>query len=403
VINFTSVIGISFFLHDNAKGHYFTVHSKYHDEFMRRGMSSFYLGNGNFESANDWIKSALFYDPLDLYRVRHIESLKSTYKNIAELTKSKNFIFVFESNFIYWLMIAISCSLNSNYAHVVLNRSDLIIESLRSNPNEFKKWFKFCTLVSGSRIEVSVLNEKLSKEILDITGIKVGVIPTFSGIDFSNCVLPKNKSISHDKKKVLVAAPYLSDLERLNEFLIEFPEIISEIRVTTWVQDVSLFFKHEVEVVNKHLPDNEYISLLMRSEHLVLLYTNIFHEYGSSSKVFDAASLGLNICTPINSAANEAARSVSNYCEFDSANNEDIKRAILAPVFINPKTKTRIPDVEVAVDFLLTKKASNFGQLIKDIISKLISRRIKKIILNGSEDQINGIKSNNIFRISNLL
>ena len=366
-------------------------------------MGSFYLGNGNFESANDWIKSVLFYDPLDLYRVRHVESLKSTYKNIAELTKSKNFIFVFESNFIYWLMVAISCSLNSNYAHIVLNRSDLIVESLRSNPKEFKKWFKFCNFVSGSRIAVSVLNEKISTEILYLTGIKVGVIPTFSGIDFSRCILPINKPVSHNKKKVLVAAPYPGDLERLNEFLIEFPEIISEIRVTTWVQDVSLFFKHEVEVINKHLPDDEYISLLMRSEHLVLLYTNIFHEYGSSSKVFDAASLGLNICTPINAAATEAARSVSNYCVFDSANNEDIKRAILDPVFVKPKTRKKIPDVEMAVDYLLPKKASNLRQLIKDRICKSFSRRIEKIILNGSEEQINGIKSNNIFRIMNFL
>jgi hypothetical protein len=344
----------------------------------------------------------MFYNPINLYPLVNSDDLKITYRNILKYAKSGNFIYIFESNFIYWILISIVCSLNGNTAHINLIRSDLIIESIKNDPIEFKRWFRFCKLISGKLITVSVLNEKLSREILNLTGIEVDVIPTFSGLDFSEELLSNHNSKVSNEGKVLIAAPYPSDLTRLNKFLNEYPNLNSKIKVSTWVNEGKSYLNHEVEIVNSHLSDEDYALSLLSCKHLVLLYTNTFHIYGSSSKIYDAAQLGVPICVPKDTSAAEQVRDVVKSFVFNADNDEELLSAITDPNFYEPKVKRDIPNAGSAVDFLLFKDKDRHEIYFRAKILKLVNLRIEKILLNDDDFLINKIESTFLFRILRL-
>ena len=349
-------IGLSYFLHSHAEGHFFSVHSRYHIEFEKRGYKSVYLGQAKKPLNTHWIKPELSYNPIELKGLGDRVNIQETYRNISKYIKENDFIYIFEGNLTYWFMIALLCNKYGITAHVNLIRSDLIIRDIESNDQEFKKWIQICQKISGDNVTVSVLNKKLAQKIEEVSDIQIDVIPTFSGLNQELVDEVKHSFTNSLNGKVLVAAPYQTDLEILNKALDLYPDLLNKILVSTWVDKPLDFIKHPVEISNKHLTDLQYCRTIAESKHVVLLYTNIFHIYGSSSKIYDAALLGKQICVPSGTSASEQIIQIADHYVFDSFDLTQIRDAIVNPIFKQVSEKQRVPDERDAVNFLVAKK-----------------------------------------------
>jgi hypothetical protein len=274
------VIGVSYYLHEKGEGHYFSVHSSYHDEFAKLGYTHKYLARNDKENSLDWIVPSITYKPVELYGLHKRDEILDTFANIIKRITSKNyFLYIFEGNINYWIIIALVCRITGATGHVNLMRSDLIIENIHINNKSFKFWLKFCKFISGRQVTFSVLTENMASKLFEFSGIKFKVIPTFSGFKKN----PNTKDAKIEKPdiaKVLVAAPYPSDLEKLSEVFSACPDLVNKVKVTTWVENYQDFLRFSCEIHNKHMSDEEYGNLLSQSKYVVLLYTNIFHVYG---------------------------------------------------------------------------------------------------------------------------
>jgi hypothetical protein len=288
---------------------------------------------------------------------------------------------------IYWLITALICRLTGNIAHVNLIRSDLIIKEMNDNPQKFLICFNFCKFISGNLVTISVLSEKLSVEIERLTGVSVDVIPTFSGIEIPKKYLSVQLRTNLMEEKVLIAAPYPSDLARLNEILFKNPEIKKKIIVSTWVKDIESYINHDVKIINEHLSNEDYLILLLKSKHVVLLYTDVFHVYGSSSKIYDAAKLGVPICVTLDSSAANQVENLVSYSTFNPGVDEELVRAIINPKFIMPKKKIEVPDAKDAVDYLLCSGHKRNEFWIKKILLRYLSLKIEKIIFDSASNK----------------
>lgn len=357
------VIGISFFLHEKGEGHYFSVHSGYHNEFFKRGYEHFYLSRVDKESNLDWIKPSLTYQPIELYGLKSKSEILSTFNTIHKSIDSRKFfIYIFEGNINYWLIIALVCRVTGSTGHVNLMRSDLMIDNINRQNKIFKNWIKFCKLISGKQVTVSVLTQNMADKLYQFSGYKFKVIPTFSGFKKSTNLNHPKMSETSDSK-ILVAAPYPSDLEKLNEVFNLRPDLVDRVKVTTWVDDYENYMSFTCEITNKHLSDDEYGKLILSSKYVVLLYTNIFHTYGSSSKGYDAALFNKSICVTQSSSAAQQIRGIANYFLFNHNVISEVIQAIENPNFFVEINKILPPSEVDAVDFLIQQRRRNGGFL----------------------------------------
>jgi hypothetical protein len=386
------IIGLSYFLHSKAEGHFFSVHSRYHIEFEKRGYKSVYLGQANIPKNTYWINPELTYNPIELKGLGDRINIQETYRNIGQYIEKNDFIYIFEGNLTYWFMIALLCNKYGITAHVNLIRSDLIIKDIEENDQEFKKWMKICSKISGENVTVSVLNQKLAQKMKNVSNIQIDVVPTFSGLNKELVDDLKRSFTNYSNGKVLVAAPYPTDLEILSKTLDLYPDLIDKILVSTWVDKPFDFIKHPVEISNKHLTDLEYCKSIIESKHLVLLYTNIFHIYGSSSKIYDAALLGKQICVPLGTSASEQITLIADHYIFDSLDLGQIRDAIVNPIFIAVAEKQKVPDEREAVNFLVDerrefKKNKLLIKILAHILDFLLNKQAGKNLVNW-EDKV---------------
>lgn len=154
----------------------------------------------------------------------------------------------------------------------------------------------------------------------------------------------------------MIFAPYLQDVVRLQEVLKEFPGIMKKITVSTWQPDnivENLKYKG-VKVINSHLSNDEYELLLLNSSHIVLLYLNEYHKFGSSSKVYDCVKVNRNICVPNGTEVAIQASECANFFTFDPLKNEDIYKSIVSPTFVNNHNPSQVPEAANATNYLLS-------------------------------------------------
>jgi hypothetical protein len=200
---------------------------------------------------------------------------------------------------------------------------------------------------------ISTLSAELSSRFESITKSKITVIPTLSS--FRPKIERSEFLANHSHKKVLIFAPYLSDIQTLLRIIEKYPEIRSAISVSSWQNDevMSKFNQYEIPTSNSHLTEVEYEELLRNSSHVVLFYLNSFHKFGSSSKVYDCSRLGISICVPMHTAVEDQGIKCSNLFSFDGENDESILQAIIKPKFEKNYNLDNIPTGRSAVSYLL--------------------------------------------------
>lgn len=356
------LLGVSSYLHEGAIGHYLGVHSEYHKQLNLLSISNNYLGSDKGKGRLQWIDPVLSFIPTKLLnfdqKIKQIKLFFSIYK--ASKVDSK--IFVFEGNLNYWLILCLITRIRKNTAHINLIRSDLIYNQLiRNNKLIYKMFFLICAHLGKNRVSVSTFSAELSKNLNDLYPINATQIPTFSGFVPK---LKKNKELTFNSN-VLIFAPYLQDINCLQKVLQEFPEIRKEISVSTWQPDnvVENLRSDGVKVVNSHLSDDEYELLLLNSSHVVLLYSNEFHKFGSSSKVYDCVMVNRNICVPNGTEVAIQASVCSNFYIFDHLKAQDIYKSIVNPVFVNNYNPSLVPGAPIAAKYLLSNNLSGKSRL----------------------------------------
>ena len=371
-----NVIGVSYFLHEKGEGHYFSVHSGYHNEFIKLGYTHKYLARSDKENSLDWVVPSITYKPDELYGLNKRNDILDTYAIINKEVTSKNyFLYIFEGNIDYWIIIALVCRITGATGHVNLMRSDLIIENIHTKNISFKFWLKFCKFISGSQVTFSVLTENMAAKLFEFSGIKFKVIPTFSGFKKE----PNIKGAKIEKPeipKVLVAAPYPSDLQKLSEVFSARPDLVNKVKVTTWVENYQDFLRFSCELHNTHMSDEEYGKLISGSKYVVLLYTNIFHVYGSSSKGYDAAVYGKKVCATKDSSASHQIKGIADHYIFNKDVLSEVIKAIENPDFYIEKSKLLPPTEADAVNFLV-KENRKKGGLVSKFIGFIILGLLK--------------------------
>jgi hypothetical protein len=287
-------LGISSYLHLNATGHYLGVHTLYHDELENRGIPNKYLGAKIDAPPVSWIEPKIDFLPTKLLNFDQVFKQAKMGLLVWRRTLPGGLNFVFEGNLNYWLILAIISRLKSSSSHVNLIRSDLVFEEIVLGRNTLAKvYVKICSYVGEDCTSISTLSAELSSKFESITKSKISVIPTLSS--FRPKIERSEFLYNHSHKKVLIFAPYLSDVQKLLRIIEKYPEIRSAIRVSSWQNDevMSEFNQYEIPTSNSHLTEVEYEKLLRNSSHVVLFYLNSFHKFGSSSKVYDCARLGI--------------------------------------------------------------------------------------------------------------
>ena len=368
--NPTNFLGISSYLHLNAAGHYLGVHTLYHEELENRGIPNKYLGAKNDAPSVSWIEPKIDFIPTKLLNFDQVfKQIKMGFQ-VWRRTLPGGLNFVFEGNLNYWLILAVISRIKSSSSHINLIRSDLVFDELILGKNPLAKiYVKICNYVGKDFTSISTLGTELSYKLEAISGSEISVIPTLSSF---RPTTNKNRVLAnHSHKKVLIFAPYLSDIATLLRILEKYPAIRSAITVSSWQNDEIMknFIQYEIPTSNSHLTEDEYEGLLINSSHVVLLYLNSFHKFGSSSKVYDCSRLGLSICVPMNTAVEEQGLKCSDLFSFDGESDESILQAIVNPKFENHFNLENIPNGKFAVSYLLANnlskihKSSNFRML----------------------------------------
>jgi hypothetical protein len=356
-------LGVSSYLHEDAVGHYLGVHTDYHNELVALSISNSYLGSDQGKGALNWVNPVISFIPTKLLNFDQIIKQIKLFFYLYKSSSVGGKIFVFEGNLNYWLVLCLVCRLKKSSAHINLIRSDLVYEKLIIEKNLlYKIFFYICAHLGKGAVSVSTFSLDLSDKLNHLYPINAGRIPTFSGFS------PKLKLVDQlpISKEVLIFAPYLYDLKRLQQVLEEFPGLEKRITISTWQSDnvVENLKLKGVRIFNSHLSDREYELLLINSSHVVLLYLNEFHQFGSSSKVYDCVMVNRNICVPIGTEVANQALDCSNYYMFDGRKNEDIFKSIVSPSFINNYNTSNVPNVELAVKHVLStniKSVNRFG------------------------------------------
>ena len=369
--NPTYFLGISSYLHLNATGHYLGVHTLYHEELENRGIPNKYLGAKIDAPPLSWIEPKIDFIPTKLLNFDQVFKQVKMGLLVWRRTLPGGLNFVFEGNLNYWLILAIISRLKSSVSHVNLIRSDLVFDELIQGKNSLAKiYVKICSYVGKDFISISTLSTELSSKLEAITKSEITVIPTLSSF---RPTINRNRFLAnHSHKKVLIFAPYLSDIQTLLRIIEKYPEIRSAITVSSWQNDeiMNSFNQFEIPTSNSHLSEVGYEELLINSSHVVLFYLNRFHKFGSSSKVYDCSRLGISICVPMQTAVEEQGIKCSNLFSFDGESDESILQAIINPNFENNFNLDYIPNGNSAVSYLLAnsqnriRKSSIFRMLL---------------------------------------
>ena len=350
----TYFLGVSSYLYEDAVGHYLGVHTDYHKELVRLSISHRYLGSVDGKGGLNWVDPAIGFVPTKLLNFDQIIKQVKLFFKIYKASSVGGKIFVFEGNFNYWLVLCLVTRFKKNSAHINLIRSDLIYDKLILGNNLIHKLFFYtCARLGKDNVSISTFSSKLSNRVNDLLPIKAGQIPTFSGFAPK---LSGNLDLSISKN-VLVFAPYLDDIHRLQQVLEEFPDLEQKITVSTWQSDTAVenLRRKNIKVFNSHLSDDDYEILLLDSSHVVLLYVNQFHKFGSSSKVYDCVAVNRNICVPNGTEVANQAFDCSNFYVFDGFSNEDIYNSIVSPKFTYNHNLTHVPNVAVALEYVLSR------------------------------------------------
>ena len=362
-------LGVSAYLHEDAVGHYLGVHTDYHNELLALSVSNSYLGSDQGKGALNWVNPVISFIPTKLLNLDQIIKQIKLFFNLYKSSSVGGKIFVFEGNLNYWLVLCLVCRFKKSTSHINLIRSDLVYKKLILEKSLLYKMFFFiCAYLGKGTVSVSTVSLDLSDKLNNLYPINAGRIPTFSGFS------PKLKIVDQlpISKEVLIFAPYLYDLNRLEQVLEEFPGLEKRITISTWQPDnvVENLRLKGVRIFNSHLSNREYELLLINSSHIVLLYLNEFHKFGSSSKVYDCVMVNRNICVPIGTEVANQALNCSNYYMFDGRNNEDIFKSIVGPSFINNYNPSNVPNVEFAVKYVLSTNTKNVNRfdLIRSIL-----------------------------------
>ena len=364
--NPTYFLGISPYLHLNATGHYLGVHTLYHEELENRGIPNKYLGAKIETSSISWVEPKIDFIPTKLLNFDQVLKQVKTGIQVWRLTSPGGLNFVFEGNLNYWLILAVISRLKSSSSHINLIRSDLVFDELILGKNPLAKiYVKICSYVGKDVTSISTLSTELSHMLEAISGFEVSVIPTLSSF---RPTTNKNRILAnHPHKKVLIFAPYLSDIETLLRIIKEYPAIRSVITVSSWQNDEIMknFIQYEIPTSNSHLTEVEYEELLINSRHVVLFYLNSFHKFGSSSKVYDCSRLGISICVPMHTEVEEQGLKCSDLFSFDGESDESILQAIVNPMFENYHALENIPNGSSAVSYLLENNQSKIHKSSK--------------------------------------
>ena len=350
-------IGVSPYLKSDAPGHYLGVHTLYRNELSKRGIPFIYFGSkAPFQSQEEipWVKPAVDFKPTKLINFDQIFQQFKLFKTLFLHTKRNSKIFVFDGNFNYWFIVILVCRLKRSSGHVNLIRSDLLVQNFLSEKKLFMKIALFALArLSEGYVSCSTLSSNLSKKLSLKNEFEFKRIPTLSG--FVPAFNSSNKSLK--VKKVLVFAPYLKDIQLLSRILIKNPSLSEQIILSTWQSEESIFklFSNDLTIINTHLSDVEYESLISNCSHAVLLYINDFHEYGSSSKIYDCVRLGKSICVPFGTEAESQAKPCSRYYIFDGSSENEVVKAIIDPVFIGVNSPENIPSASSAFEFIFNQ------------------------------------------------
>jgi hypothetical protein len=362
-------LGVSSYLHEDAEGHYLGVHSDYHSELDILSLPNSYLGSDKGKVGLNWVKPVISFIPTRLLNFDQILNQIKLFFNLYKESLVGGKIFVFEGNLNYWLVLCLVTRLKKNTAHINLIRSDLIYKNLIIEKTSiYKMFFLICAHLGKNSVSVSTLSLDLSNKLNNLYPINASRIPTFSSF------LPNLDSINNlpSNKKVLIFAPYLYDINRLEQVLNEFSGLEDKIVVSTWQPDALLenLKLKGVRIINSHLSDQEYELLLLNSSHVVLLYLNEFHRFGSSSKVYDCVRVSRNICVPIGTEVANQVLDCANHHMFNGRNNEEIFKSIVSPIFTNSYNISNVPNAAVAIKHILT--TDNMGVKRVGAISSIL-------------------------------
>jgi hypothetical protein len=352
-------LGISSYLHLNAIGHYLGVHTLYHEELENRGIPNKYLGAKIEALPVSWIEPKIDFIPTKLLNFDQVYNQIKMGLLVWRRTLPGGLNFVLEGNLNYWLILAVISRLKSSSSHVNLIRSDLVFEELILRKNTIARvYVKICNYVGKDFTSISTVSTELSSRLESIAKSKITTIPSLSG--FRPKINRTEFLASRSHKKVLIFAPYLSDIQTLLRIIEKYPEIRSVITVSSWQNDevMSKFHQYDIPTSNSHLTEVEYEELLIDSSHVVLFYLNNFHKFGSSAKVYDCSRLGISLCVPMQTAVEAQSIRCSNVFSFDGESDESILQAIINPRFENHFDFATIPDGNSAVSYLLANRQS---------------------------------------------
>jgi hypothetical protein len=352
-------LGISSYLHTDAIGHYLGVHTLYHEELDKRGIPNTYLGAKIEAPPVSWIEPKIDFIPTKLLNFDQVYNQIKMGFLVWRRTLPGGLNFVFEGNLNYWLILSVISRLKSSSSHVNLIRSDLVFEEIILRKNAIARvYVKICNYVGNDFTSISTPSTELSSRLEFLTKSKITTIPTLSS--FRPKINRSEFPDSRPHKKVLIFAPYLSDVQTLLRIIKQYPEIRSKITVSSWQNDevMNKFHQYNIPTSNSHLTEIEYEKLLMDSSHVVLFYLNNFHKFGSSSKVYDCSRLGISLCVPMQTAVEEQSIRCSNVFSFNGEIDESILQAIVNPKFENHIDLDRIPDGNSAVSYLLANRQS---------------------------------------------
>ena len=249
--NAITFLGISAYLHSNSPGHYLGVHTLYHEELEKRRIANIYLGAINDEASIPWVEPKIEFVPTMLLNLDQVLQQCRTGIRVWKYVPRGGHTFIFEGNLNFWLAIAVISRFKSSSAHINLIRSDLIYEEITLKTHSLTAtYFKICRFVGQDFVSISTLSRDLSSKLEIMLGTEVAVIPTISG--FSPQL--KNTRLNHSSKKVLIFAPYLSDIEILLRIINKYPVIRNKIKISSWQSDKIMdeFTKYNIPFSNLH-------------------------------------------------------------------------------------------------------------------------------------------------------
>jgi hypothetical protein len=328
-----TILGISPFYHIGALGHYERVHSAlartFEDQNSTSHTSVLYFGCSGFKDRNDFIScvSKNFQDPSGRIKLKNLFSLARNIDNFSK--KNKTFIQVYEGSLSIYLAIQLA-RLKNPLIYAIINFHQVELFKCILADSVVARAYRFALTDSNrksAKVKITAESKMSARFIGKKIGVKMEVFPVFT--TFSKGV----KSKLERRNLILVSGEFdeeqiFRDLSRTgavgNDSII-FDNRIKKMASKEFIEKLnSLNFK----IIDEILTEKEYGDLLNSVLCVWFLYRSQVNLQGSSGRLMDALSFGLEVIVPSESALEETVLEYRN-----SVKTIDLSTGIVKEIF----------------------------------------------------------------------